>query len=276
MPFPLSGGDKPASKMVSHKEFYPTLLVAEIPTIIDEGVVLSNHTDHIRYGYFIGRPVDRMFRGPVANFLKHTFLAKAMAHIPPLLHWGILISDEPPLEYSVTGTLPHAGSMVPRPDFGTIFELRNSVTTGLVSLDVKNWTSYPYRQDKVKFLGPLNKTDYELITIGRAYIKQVGKEGFHNFYRNCQHFTAWYIQSLWPKVGSTTRADQLLGKLLWWFRDWRRTARWGADKVKWWTGFKVSKTEEVDSSAEFVELEELLRQDSRAGHSDVKNEPAES
>jgi hypothetical protein len=257
------GGDTPGEGLRPHTEIYPNMSIKDIPTIFAEDVVLSNCTNHTRYGYFISRPVDRMFKGAALSRLKKSVFGKVLALFPPFLHWGLLISEEPPA-LSQNGKIPKSGTKVPRPNNGTIFELRNSVKDGLISLDIKNWASYPFQQDKVKYLGTFNGTDTELITIGRAYIKQIGKEGFSNFYRNCQHFTTWYARALWPQAAKNpiaTRADQVLGKLLWWFRDWKKTARWGWDKVTRWTGFKISKPEEVDSAVNFVDINELIKND---------------
>ena len=71
----------------------------------------------------------------------------------------------------------------------------------------------------VTFLGTVNRTDQELVGI------QIAREGFHNFYRNCEHFTTWYIQALWPDISLATRGDQLLGKLVWWFKDRKKTIK---------------------------------------------------
>jgi hypothetical protein len=105
----------------------------------------------------------------------------------------------------------------------------------LIYLDMKNWTNYVYQE----------KSDI-------TYIEEIGREGFHNFHRNCQHFTSWNIKAVWPKSSWTaTRADPLLGKLLLWFRDWERRGRWGrwgANKFKGETWL----TNELDSCTEFV------------------------
>lgn len=250
-------------------ELYQTLPLDDIPTTVAEDVVLSNRI-RTRYGYHFGRPVTRLTRllqNPMGKFLKPVLGRFLSDNVPALLHWGILISNEPP--YNSTGNFPRGGSNVPRPETGIIFELRNSVNTGLIYLDVKNWETYTYLPDKVKFLGPLERTDEELITIGRAYIQHVGREGFHNFYRNCQVFTSWYTKALWPKVPISKRADQLLGKLLWWFKDWKKTANWGVDKMRGFLGFRVENVEEVDSSAEFVEVEDLLSQGSSSESEDM-------
>jgi hypothetical protein len=98
----------------------------------------------------------------------------------------------------------------------------------------------------------LNRTDDELIAIGRALIKEIGLDGFYNVYRNCQHFTTWYIKELWPERPSiSARANQLLGKLLCWPRDWKKTVKWGTNKIKGWIGLKVENMEELDSKTHF-------------------------
>jgi hypothetical protein len=264
-PMPFSFGGRSRIRSNSSKipvpELYQNLLLDDIPTTVAGDVFLSNCI-RTRYGYHFGRPVDRitqLLQSSVGKFLKPV-VGRFVSDVPSLLHWGILISNEPP--YNSTERSPCGGSMVPRPETGIIFELRNSVNTGLIYLDVKNWETYIYQPEKVKYLGSLNRTDEELITIGRAYIQHVGREGFHNFYRNCQVFTSWYTKALWPKVTISARADQLLGKLLWWFKDWKKTAQWGIRKVKGFLGFRAENVEEVDSAAEFVEVENLLRQGS--------------
>jgi hypothetical protein len=218
--------------------------------------------------------VDRFIRIPVIGFIVKPIIGHVMSEMPSLLHWGILISKEPPNNSS--DRLPREGAKVSRPESGLIFELRNSHNTGLIYLDVKNWTSYPYRQEKVKYLGILNKTDEELITIGRAYIQQVGREGFHNFFRNCQIFTSWYSKALWPRVRLSTRADQLLGKGLWWFRDWNKTAKWGSNKLMGWLGFRTPNAEDLDSAADFVEMEKILSQGANSESRDRSEETTSS
>ena len=265
LPFPKKGRRLWNSTKIRVQELYRQLSLDDIPTTVEDDVVLSNLTE-TRYGYLMGRPVTRILRHPVAKALKPV-LDWMWSEIPPLLHWGILISKEPPYNITSESDLPRIGKKVPRPETGVIFELRNSANTGLIYLDVKNWTSYEYRQEKVKFEGTLNKSDDELITIGRAYIQHVGKEGFHDLYRNCQIFTDWYVKALWPKAPPTTRADQLLGKLAWWFKDWNKTFIWCAEKIKGWLGFRRDKAKAVDSSIEFVELERLL-----SSHSHKENE----
>jgi hypothetical protein len=128
----------------------------------------------------------------------------------------------------------------------------------LVYLDVKTWENYTIRAPKVRYLGPLAKNDIELVNIGRAYIKQVGREGFHNFYRNCQVFTTWYSKALWPDARlEGRRADQLFGKLLWWFKDWGKTVKCGWDRVVNFLGFR-GRVGEVDEEVEFIPPEVLL------------------
>ena len=228
----------------------------DVPTTVDEDVILTD-TSATRYGYFIGRPVERIFKIPLGKILQPV-VGRVMSTMPPLLHWGLLVSSEPPKDYQVTGILPQSGQKVRRPDDGLILELRNSVNTGLIYLDIKNWTTYSYRQNTIRYLGSLNQTDQELITIGRAYIQQVGRGGFHNFYRNCQHFTGWYAKALWPKVSMAQRIDQVFGKMLWWLRDWKITTKWGSNKVRAWFGIPFPELEEVDAVTKYVDIEELL------------------
>ena len=232
------------------------MTLQDIPTTVAEDVFLTN-CSLTRYGYHMARPVDRIFRNPVGRLLK-PLLARIMTEMSFVQHWGVLISTEPPASHD--DDLPRAGSKVPRPETGLIYELRNSANTGLVYLDLKNWTTYGWRYPTMRYLGTLNKTDEELIIIGRAYIQHVGKEGFHNFYRNCQHFATWYSKALWPKVTLAQRADQLFGKALWWFRDMKKTTKWGLNKFGGWLGFPVADAEAVDSATEFVELEDVLSQ----------------
>ena len=262
-PISVSSGDKPGKgPCVPVTQLYRRLPITEIPTTIENDVVLTNNTN-TRYGYFVGRPVARFFRYNVGQYLLK-LLSDVISSMTPLLHWAILISDERP--QSVNGELASSGSKVPHPDTGIIFELRNSMQTHLIYLDVKNWSNYVYQQEKLIFLGALNYTDEQILNIGKAYIQEIGREGFHNFYRNCQHFTSWYIKALWPKPPPTaTRGDQLLGKLLWWFRDWRKTGKWGANKLKAWLGLKTGNIKELDSSTEFVGMEDMLNRNSRSG-----------
>ena len=261
MPFAFEDGPPRQNNVstIAVPDLYENLALEDIPTTVGDDVVLSNRI-RTRYGYFFGRPVTRVTRllnHPVGKFLRPVF-GRFIADVPSILHWGILTSDERP--YNSTRKLPRGGTWVPRPDTGMIFELRNSANTGLIYLDVKNWETYSYRPEKVKFLGVHNRTDEDLITIGRTYIQHVGREGFHNFYRNCQVFTTWYTKALWPKVPVSKRADQLFGKLLWWFKDWKKTAKWGVEKVKSFFGFRADNVEAPDSAVAFVAVEELLSQ----------------
>jgi hypothetical protein len=259
IPLPLSD-ERPSrdqqEKRIQQQQLYQNMTLQEVPTKVAEDAFLTNYTS-TRYGYHMGRPVDRLFRHPVTRVLKPV-LANIMSDMPSIQHWGILISTEPPFPFNTTHVLPEPGSKVPSPKTGLIYELRNSVNTGLVYLDLKNWTTYSWHYSEMRYLGTLNKTDEELITLGRAYIQHIGKEGFHNFYRNCQHFTTWYSKALWPEVTLTQRADQLFGKALWWIRDMKKTREWGWNKVKGWFGLSVATLEAVDSAAEFVKLEDVL------------------
>ena len=238
-------------------ELYRILPIEEVPTTIAPDVRLSNKT-RTRYGYSFGRPVSRVERllDTRVGSLFRPLLKKIMGEFPEILHWGLLVSTFPP--FDKRGNMANAGKWVPSPKDGIIFELRNSGNNNLVYLDIKNWTSYQDAPPKVKYHGRLNKTDMELMNMGEAYIKQVGIKGFNNYYRNCQVFTSWFVKALWPKVPTAKRFDQLFGKALWWFKDWKKTAKWGTDKLKGFLGFRVDNVEEVDSEAEFVPVEELL------------------
>ena len=239
-------------------DLYAMLPLEDIPTTFEAGMVLTR-SNETRYGYQFGRPLDAMLRilkSPARIVLKPLF-GKLVKNPAPFDHWGLLFSSEPP--FNGTNIIKQVGRMVPRPENGTVFELRNSINTGLVYLDVKRWENYtPHRPERVKFLGTLNRTDIELVNIGRAYIQHVGREGFHNFYRNCQIFTHWYAQALWPQPQLPTRMDQLFGKFVWWFKDWMKTARWAWKKVVNFLGFSNNEPE-VDSSAAFVPVEQLLQ-----------------
>ena len=240
------------------RELYKSLSLQEIPTTFQDGMVLSL-SNETRYGYQFSRTPDRLlrvFKSPFGSVLK-PLLGKWINETEAFHHWGIMVSTEPP--YNDTSREVRKGKKVPRPETGTIFELRNSGNTGLIYLDVKKWQNYGTRAEKVKYLGKLNKSDIELVNIGRAYIKEVGREGFHNFYRNCQVFTSWYSRALWPRTPLGTRADQLFGKMLWWFKDWKKTAKYGWDKFVNLLGFKKP-VEEVDEEAQFVPPEILLQE----------------
>src|SRR5579859_2590437 len=203
-PLPFSGGQKPGKgPKISVPVVYPQLHIDQIPTMLALDAVLTNCPGKIRYGYFVGRPVARLFRNPFSRYLL-TAIRNYLQKAPPVLHWALLISEEPPLDKDGK-LLPPSGTSVPSPNTGLVLEIKNSMLTGSIYLDVKNWTTYAStRQDKVPYLGTLNKTDDELITIGRAYIRLVGVEGFSPFYRNCQHFTTWYTKALWPETKSAT------------------------------------------------------------------------
>ena len=259
MPFPFSGAQKPdKGPKISVPVVYPKLHVNQIPTTFAPDVVLTHCPGKTRYGYFVGRPVARLFRNPFSRYLLTVF-RNYIQKAPPVLHWAILVSEEPPLDKDGK-ILPPSGTKVPCPNTGLILELRNSARTGLLYLDVKNWTTYvSTRQDKLEYLGTLTKTDDELITIGRAYIRQVGLEGFSAFYRNCQHFTTWYMKALWPETKPATRIDQVLGKAVWWTKDWRRTLTSALNKIRGWLGYEEQNLEPpLDSAVDFVEVERLL------------------
>jgi hypothetical protein len=268
-PIPFSSGDKPGTRpFIPVPQLYRSLPLQEIPTNIAENVILTNEEGRARYGYFINRPVARLFRGVLGRFLLK-FMTKILSSMPPLLHWAILISDEPP--DTVANPSQENLIKVPSPKTGLVFELRNSMQTGLIYLDVQNWTSYMHRAEEAKYLGTLNRTDDGLMAIGRALIKEIGRDGFHNVYRNCQHFTTWYIKELWPDIPSVSaRADQLLGKLLWWPRDWKKTVKWGTNKIKGWIGLNVENMEELDSKTHFAGLGWVAQTKTRSTAGDSK------
>jgi hypothetical protein len=238
-------------------DLYEGLSLSEVPTTFEEGIVFTR-SNTTRYGYAFNRTPNKLlhfFKTPIGRVVNPIF-GKWLNHTISFHHWGILISPEPP--YNDTEAEVQQGKKVPSPETGLVFELRNSDNTGLVYLDVKTWQNYTIRAPKVRYLGPLTKNDIELVNIGRAYIKQVGREGFHNFYRNCQVFTTWYSKALWPDAQlEGRRADQLFGKLLWWFKDWGKTVKCGWDRVANFLGFR-GRVEEVDDEVEFIPPEVLL------------------
>jgi hypothetical protein len=183
--------------------------------------------------------------------------------MPPLLHWAILITHQPPPiadqdpDYSAElDTSPAIGEGFPAPDTGLVVELRHEAKNDITSLDLKNWIHYEWRPERAMYLGPINKTDIELITIGRVYLRHLLQGGFNDYRRNCQHFTGWYIQALWPDAPVPgPRVDQLFGKLLWWGVDWKKTKAWMLGKIR------GEDPEELDSDLEFVKLDDLLAAD---------------
>jgi len=52
---------------------------------------------------------------------------------------------------------------------------------GKIYLELQNWQTYKYRTPKVKFLGPLNYTDPQLLFIGRAYTNTLPERGSITF-----------------------------------------------------------------------------------------------
>jgi hypothetical protein len=257
IPTPSAFHEADNSSYIPVPVLYQSLSLSDIPTTFEDGMVLSR-SNETRWGYQFARPPDKLLRAlkTPLGFILGPLFGKWLNETQSLHHWGILVSTEPP--YNRTGLGLRTGKMVPRPETGTVFELRNSDNTGLVYLDIKRWQNYKIRVNKLKYLGPLNKSDMELVNIGRAYIKQVGREGFHNFYRNCQVFTTWYSKALWPEVSLGARADQLFGKMLWWFKDWKKTIRSGRDHVVNFLGFKKP-VEEVDEEVEFIPVDVLLQ-----------------
>jgi hypothetical protein len=232
-----------------------------VPIHAYQNVYLTNDTT-TRYGYFLGRPVRRIFRGKVGEFFQ-SLVGGLIGRVPPLLHWAILITSQPPpiegqyIDYSAeTDTSRAIGEQFPAPDRGLVVELRHDSKTGITSLNLKNWTHYQWRPERAMYLGPINKTDTELVTVGRVYLRHLLQGGFNDWRRNCQHLTAWYIQALWPDAPVPgPRVDQLFGKLLWWGVDWKKTKAWMLAKIR---GEDV---EELDSGLEFVKLEDLLAAD---------------
>jgi len=258
-PVPLSWDDRPIEQPdVPLSEWYPYIPIDDVPTLIANDVIISNDTTpRLRYGYFVGRPVARFLKPQIVKYVPPAAM-KAVLKMPPFLHWAVLVSEEPPI--SKDGYLADKQTEVTAPATGLILEMRNHMADGKIYLEVQNWQSYKYRTPKVKFLGPLNYTDAQLLFIGRAYVQLIAREGFHTFYRNCQHFTTWYIKALWgADICTATRGDQLLCKLLWWFKDWNETAIWGANKVRGWLGYQVGVLEELDAITEFVGLDVLNR-----------------
>ena len=235
-------------------ELYDSVPLCDVPTTIADEVVLFNRSD-LRYGYFVGRPVERVIQQKVVKFIKPVVSA-FFGNLPSMMHWAVLVSKEAPDDEP--DFLPPDGKVVKYPTSGTVFELRNSAHTGLVYLDVKNWPNYPYRLKTVTYLGTLNKTDDELLKVGRVYIQRIGREGFHNFYRNCQVFASWFAKSFWPEVCLAQRADELLGKFLWWFKDPKKTMYVGTHRVKGWLGYNKKKLEGLDSATKFIPWQELL------------------
>lgn len=254
----LSQAEPNRGSYIPVPDLYESLALSDVPTTFQQGITLTR-SNETRYGYQFGRPPDKLLgvlKTPLGLVLKPLF-GKLINETESFHHWGIMVSTEPP--YNDTSRMVRKGKDVPRPNTGTVFELRNSGNTGLVYLDVKRWDTYKIRAEKVKYLGTLNKNDIELVSIGRAYIKQVGREGFHNLYRNCQVFTSWYSKALWPRTPLGTRADQLFGKMLWWFKDWKKTLKCGWDRFANALGFKKN-VEEVDQEAEFIPPQVLLNE----------------
>src|SRR6202035_3232383 len=111
-PLPFSDGTKPGSR-IPVQNLYRTMSLEDVPTTVDEDVILTD-TSTTRYGYFIGRPVERIFKIPLGKILQPV-VGRVMSTMPPLLHWGLLVSSEPPKDYQVTGILPQSGQKVRRP-----------------------------------------------------------------------------------------------------------------------------------------------------------------
>jgi hypothetical protein len=250
LPSPFQSDGK---SYISVPDLYEGLRLDEVPTTFEDGLVLSR-SNETRYGYHFARPVDSLIRvmnGPL-KFIMLPIFGKMINTTISFQHWGLLVSDEPP----VNGTA-EPGTVIPAPTNGTVFEPRNSGNTGLLYLDVKNWSKYWWRPKMVRYLGPLDRTDVELVNIGRAYIQHMGREGFHNIYRNCQIFTTWYSEALWPQPALPRRVDQMCGKFWWWFKDWESTLKYMWKKSGNILGAN-NELRELDSSIEFVPLKELV------------------
>jgi hypothetical protein len=234
-------------------ELYEGLTLDEVPTTFEEGLVLRKSND-TRYGYHFARPVDSIIRfmnGPLKLIIL-PFFGKVINSTISFQHWGILVSDESPLNGTV-----EPGTVIPAPKNGTVFEPRNSGNTGLIHFDVKNWSTYWWRPKTVRYLGTVNHSDVELVNIGRVYVRHMGREGFHNIYRNCQIFTTWYAKALWVQLALPRRADQMWGKFWWWFRDWGKTLKYVWKRSGNFLGASNG-IEELDSSIEFVPVEKLI------------------
>jgi hypothetical protein len=250
LPAPFQSNGKP---YVSVPDLYKGLRLDKVPTTLEDGLVLSASND-TRYGYHFARPVDsiiRVMNGPLKVIIVPIF-GKLINCTVSFQHWGILVSDESP----PTGR-KEPGTASPAPTNGTVFEPRYSGSTGLLYLDVKKWPTYWWRPQTVRYLGTLNRTDIELVNIGLAYIQHMEQGEFHNIYRNCQIFTSWYAKALWPHPALPMRVDQMRGKFWWWFRDWGRTLTHVQKKFGNFLGAN-NDVDELDSSIQFVPIEELL------------------
>lgn len=252
LPSPFQSNGQP---YISVPDLYEGLRLDEVPTTFEEDLVLSR-SHKTRYGYQFGRPLDNALRamsGPLKSIINPLF-GKMINTTICFQHWGLVVSEELPLNGD--GTV-EPGTVIPGPNDGMIFELRNSENTGLIYLDVKRWSTYWWRPMTVRYLGPLNHTDIELVNIGRAYIQHIGREGFHNIYRNCQIFTTWYAKALWPQPALPGTTDQMFGKFWWWFRDLKSTFNYGWRKFGNFLGAN-NELDELDSSIKFVPFEDLL------------------
>jgi hypothetical protein len=262
LPSPFQSNGQP---YISVPDLYEGLRLDEVPTTFEEGLVLSR-SNETRYGYQFGRPLDsviRVLNSPL-KFLIVPLFGEMANNTVGFQHWGILVSDEMPL---LNGTMVEPGTVIPAITDGILFELRNSENTGLIYLDVKRWATYWWRPMMVRYLGPMNHTDIEMVNIGRAYIQHVGREGFHNIYRNCQIFTTWYAKALWGQPALPRTTDQTWGKFWWWFRDWGSTFKYGWRRFGNFLGAN-NELDELDSSIEFVPMEELLEYSSATAGGD--------
>jgi len=238
---------------------YHGLSLEQIPVTQHDNVYLANDT-RVRYGYFLGRPVRRFFKGKVGEVFQ-SVVGGVLERFPPLLHWAVLITDELPATENDHPT-SDIGDKLSSPSTGLVIELRHDAITDIVSLNLKNWTTYQWRPERLIYLGPVNRTNAELITIGQIYIREILRGGrFHTFRRNCQHFTTWYIHAIWPDVPLPgPRVDQLFSKLAWWPVNWGKTGTWmWAKFTRLFNGRKD--TEEVDAATKFIKVEDLLAPD---------------
>jgi len=235
---------------------YRGLALEQIPVTHHDNVYLATDT-RVRYGYFLGRPVRRFFKGKVGDAFQ-SVVGGVLERFPPLLHWAVLITDELPATENGHPT-SDIGDKLSSPSTGLVIELRHDTTSHIVSLNLKNWTTYQWRPKQLVYLGPVNRTDAELVTIGQIYIREILRgESFHAFRRNCQHFITWYIHAIWPDVPLPgPRVDQLFGKLVWWPVNWGKTGTWmWAKFTRLFNGQKD--TEEVDAATKFIKVADLL------------------
>src|SRR5271170_1622850 len=97
VPFSFGGGShkKTQGATIPASELYKSLDLQDVPMTV-EGIIISKTNNHTRYGYEFGRPVTRILGIPMPKKLK-TVLFRWMSDVPEILHWGVVISDESPL-----------------------------------------------------------------------------------------------------------------------------------------------------------------------------------